>query len=65
MTTSDSTGVLLPDEAALRGVFDAEYSALIAKARSDLTEAEASAPRVVESAFVHAWHERAHITSGG
>lgn len=63
MTTSASTGVLLPDEAALRSTFDAEYSALLARARAELGEAHALAPRVVESAFVHAWNERASIGS--
>ena len=63
MTTSASTGVLLPDEAALRSIFDAEYPALLARARAELGEAHALAPRVVESAFAHAWLERAFVTS--
>jgi ferric-dicitrate binding protein FerR (iron transport regulator) len=49
----------LADESALRRIFDAEYSALVVTARSQLGDAASQASHVVESAFVDAWKNRA------
>ncbi|MDB4874894.1 MAG: FecR protein [Gemmatimonadetes bacterium] len=48
----------LADESALRRIFDAEYSALVLSAKSQLGDAASQAPRVVESAFISAWAHR-------
>lgn len=52
---------MLPDEAALRRVFDAEFPGLVESASRELGPAAPLAPRVVESAFVHAWEQRARL----
>ena len=68
MSTSDArtaspspltpTGVL-PDEAALKRAFDAEYAQCLSSAKAQLGDDAASlAPRVVEVAFVNAWAQR-------
>ena len=61
-SSSSPTG-FLADEGVLRRVFDAEYAARVAKARSQLGDASSHAARVVESAFVAAWAQRATVTS--
>jgi ferric-dicitrate binding protein FerR (iron transport regulator) len=53
----------LADEAALKRAFDAEGPGLLTSAQSQLGEAAALAPRVVETAFVDAWHQRAVIAN--
>ncbi len=53
----------LADESAFRRTFDAEYAGCLASAQSQLGEAVALAPRVVESAFVNAWAGRASLGS--
>lgn len=55
---ASDASTLLPDEAALRHLFDDEFAALVGQARVELGEAAALAPKVVESAFVHAWEQR-------
>lgn len=61
-STLTSTSVLA-DEQALKRVFDAEFAAFLTSARGHLGEAASLAPKVVEGAFVHAWNERASITT--
>lgn len=51
----------LADEAALKRAFDAEFAQCLASAKSQLGEAESLAPRVVETAFVNAWGQRATL----
>jgi ferric-dicitrate binding protein FerR (iron transport regulator) len=46
------------DEAALRQLFDAQYGTRITTARTELGDAAAQAPRIVETAFVNAWARR-------
>jgi ferric-dicitrate binding protein FerR (iron transport regulator) len=59
-----SPGSSLPDEAALRLAFLAEYSSLSEKARADLgAEAAGLSAKVVEGAFVRAWDARAQLRS--
>jgi ferric-dicitrate binding protein FerR (iron transport regulator) len=53
----------LADEAALRRAFDAEYPSLMEAARHHLGDAPQMAPRVVESAFAHAWLHRGAMHS--
>src|SRR4051812_9311140 len=48
----------LPDEGALKRVFDEEFAQSLASAKTQLGEAVALAPRVVETAFVNAWSQR-------
>ena len=52
---------LLPDEGALRHVFEDEFPGLLTEARNGLGDAAALAPKVVEQAFVHAWEQRARF----
>ena len=59
---SSSTG-FLADEGVLRRVFDAEYATRIASARTQLGDAASHAARVVETAFVAAWNQRAMLRS--
>ncbi len=60
ITGSPSTLLpLLGDELALKRAFDAEYSACITNARAQLGDAQSHAPRIVETAFVNAWNQRA------
>ena len=49
---------LLPDETALRRVFDEEFQPLLETASRELGAAASLAPRVVEAAFVRAWEQR-------
>lgn len=53
----------LADENALRRAFDLEFNGAIAEARSKLGEATSLAPRVVETAFVNVWQQRATLTA--
>jgi ferric-dicitrate binding protein FerR (iron transport regulator) len=53
----------LGDENALRRAFDAEFSAALADARAKLGDAAALAPRVVETAFVNVWQQRASLVT--
>jgi ferric-dicitrate binding protein FerR (iron transport regulator) len=52
---------VLADEAALKRVFDSEFDTCLASANAQLGDATALAPRVVESAFVTAWNQRAAL----
>lgn len=54
----------IPDEEAMRRLFDAEYATQIASAKTQLGEAAALAPKVVETAFINAWVQRATLTHG-
>jgi len=49
----------LADEPALRRAFDSEYSNCITSARDQLGDAASHAPKIVETAFVNAWTQRA------
>jgi len=60
---SPLTKSILPDEAALKRVLESEFDASIATAKSQLADAPALAPKVVESAFVNVWNQRANIAS--
>ena len=53
----------LGDENALKRAFDLEFNAAIAEARSKLGDATSLAPRVVETAFVNVWQQRASLTA--
>jgi ferric-dicitrate binding protein FerR (iron transport regulator) len=53
----------LADEAALKRVFDAEFAACLASAKTQLGEAASLAPRVVETAFINAWAQRSAINN--
>lgn len=53
----------LPDEAALKREFDAQFASSLAEARAQLGDATAMAPRVVETAFVSAWNQRGMIAT--
>jgi ferric-dicitrate binding protein FerR (iron transport regulator) len=48
----------LPDEAALRRAFDAQFADCLANAKSQLGDATTLAPRVVETAFLNVWAQR-------
>ena len=50
---------LLADELALKRVFDREFADCLSGARAQLGEAELQAPRIVQTAFVNAWNQRA------
>jgi ferric-dicitrate binding protein FerR (iron transport regulator) len=54
---------VLPDEQALKRVFDADFTAFLTSARGHLGDAASLAPKVVEGAFVHAWNQRASIAT--
>lgn len=58
---ASDASTLLPDESALRHVFDDEFPSLVGQARVELGEAAQLAPKVVESAFVHAWEQRSRF----
>lgn len=62
-STKLTPGTYLSDENAFRQAFDAEFSAALADAKSQLGEAATMAPRVVETAFVNVWQQRANLTS--
>ena len=51
----------LADEAALKRAFDAEFAQCLAAAKSQLGEAASLAPRVVETAFLNVWGQRAAL----
>jgi ferric-dicitrate binding protein FerR (iron transport regulator) len=54
---------MLGDELALKRVFDREYSGCLTSARSQLGDAESQAPRIVQTAFVNAWNQRASFST--
>jgi ferric-dicitrate binding protein FerR (iron transport regulator) len=54
---------LLGDELALKRVFDRDFGACLATARTQLGDAESQAPRIVQTAFVNAWNQRASFSS--
>ena len=54
---------LLGDELALKRVFDRDYSDCLASARAQLGEAQSQAPRIVQTAFVNAWNQRATFST--
>jgi len=54
---------LLGDELALKRVFDRDYSDCLASARAQLGEAQSQAPRIVQTAFVNAWNQRASFST--
>jgi ferric-dicitrate binding protein FerR (iron transport regulator) len=54
---------IIPDEAALKREFDAQFASSLDSARAQLGDATALAPRVVEAAFVSAWNQRGMIPS--
>jgi ferric-dicitrate binding protein FerR (iron transport regulator) len=54
---------LLGDELALKRVFDREYSACLTSARAQLGDAESQAPRIVQTAFLNAWNQRASFST--
>lgn len=56
---SGAASSVLADEQALKRVFDANYDACLASAKSQLADAPTLAPRVVEVAFLNAWNQRA------
>lgn len=58
-----NTASALPDVQALRRVFDAEFSKLVAAAEQRLGEAAALAPRVAEGTLVRAWDARGKLKS--
>lgn len=66
---SSSHGPLSPanaylnNEEALRKAFDAEYNSAIENARAQLGDAQVLAPRVVETAFINVWQQRATIAT--
>jgi len=49
----------LADETALKRAFDREFAQCLASAKQQLGEAESLAPRVVETAFLNVWGQRA------
>ncbi len=51
----------IPNEQALRALFDAEFATCIETAKSQLGDAPMLAPRVVETAFANAWAQRATL----
>lgn len=51
----------LPDEAALKRAFDREFAQCLASAKTQLGEAASLAPRVVETAFLNVWAQRATL----
>lgn len=53
----------LADEAALKRAFDSEFPSCLASAKTQLGEASYLAPRVVETAFLNAWAQRATLSN--
>jgi len=51
----------LADEAALKRAFDREFAQCLASAKTQLGEAASLAPRVVETAFLNVWAQRASL----
>ena len=62
-STKLTPSTYLSDENAFRRAFDLEFNAALADARSKLGDAATMAPRVVETAFVNVWQQRANLTS--
>ena len=62
-STKLTPSTYLSDENAFRRAFDLEFNAALADARSKLDDAATMAPRVVETAFVNVWQQRANLTS--
>lgn len=60
---SPTPGVPLSNAASLEQYFRAHFSDLATEAKAQLDDAAAAAPRVVESAFRHAWEERERIST--
>lgn len=58
-----SKPTLISDEAALKRVFDVEFEACLALAKSQLADATMLAPRVVETTFVSIWKQRGTIAT--
>jgi len=54
---------LLGDELALKRLFDSEFANCVASARTQLGDAESQAPRIVQTAFVNAWNQRASFST--
>ena len=54
---------LISDEAALKRIFDAQFAACLASAKSQLADAPVLAPRVVETTFVSIWKQRGTIAT--
>jgi ferric-dicitrate binding protein FerR (iron transport regulator) len=63
VTPPSSSAAYLRDETALRRAFDAEFASAMATANEKLRDAPALAPRVVETAFINVWQQRATLTS--
>jgi ferric-dicitrate binding protein FerR (iron transport regulator) len=63
VNASPPSPAYLRDETALRRAFDAEFAGAMAAATEKLKDAPALAPRVVETAFVNVWQQRASLTS--
>lgn len=71
MSTSDArtaspsplSNSYLSDEAALKRAFDTEFAQCLATAKSQLGEAGSLAPRVVETAFLNVWGQRAMLAN--
>jgi transmembrane sensor len=61
--SAPSSSTYLRDETALRRAFDAEFAGAMAMAHEKLKDAPTLAPRVVETAFVNVWQQRATLTS--
>ncbi|MEO7085886.1 MAG: hypothetical protein ABI442_19585 [Gemmatimonadaceae bacterium] len=53
----------IADESALKRLFDAHYAEEVESAKSQLGDATALAPRVVETAFANAWTQRATLNN--
>jgi ferric-dicitrate binding protein FerR (iron transport regulator) len=60
---SPLTKSAVPDEAALKRTFDADFDASLASAKSQLADATQLAPKVVENAFVAVWNRRGTIAT--
>src|SRR5262249_27483241 len=60
-STPLTASTMLGDEAALKRAFDAEFDSCLAAAKSQLADAPSLAGRVVETAFVNVWNQRATI----
>ena len=60
---TDATHTVIPDEAALRRAFDQFADSAAMNAATELGEAAALAPRVVEHVFLNVWRARGTIAS--
>jgi hypothetical protein len=54
---------ILADEAALKRAFDAEFDSCLAAAKAQLGDAPNLAPRVIETAFLSVWSQRATVAT--